>query len=399
MTNQVPRSELADRLRRFQARMDAEQPLWALAAILGRVNQYYFTGTMQDGALLIPRGGEAVLWVRRSFERACAESLLSAIRAMNSFRDAAQSLGRIPETIHIEADVVPFGLMQRFRKHFPCREVAALDAQVAKVRAVKSAYELALMERAGEIHRRIMEEEVPKLLHEGINEAEFGADLFPVMVRQGHQGVVRFGAFGAETLVGQIGFGESSLFPTSMDSPGGCQGLGPAAPVLGSAVRKLRRGDLVFLDTGCSVEGYHTDKTLIYAFGSAPSGEVLAMHEQCLQVERRAAEMLRPGAIPSEIYSAILDKLDAEFRKHFMGYGDRHSNFLGHGIGLQIDEPPVIAKGFDEPLVEGMVIALEPKRGVAGVGMVGSENTYLVTPNGGKSLTGNHPGLMVVGVG
>jgi Xaa-Pro aminopeptidase len=63
---------------------------------------------------------------------------------------------------------------------------------------------------------------------------------------------------------------------------------------------------------------------------------------------------------------------------------------------LQIDEPPVIAKGFDEPLVEGMVIALEPKRGVAGVGMVGSENTYLVTPSGGKSLTGNHPGLMVV---
>jgi Xaa-Pro aminopeptidase len=63
---------------------------------------------------------------------------------------------------------------------------------------------------------------------------------------------------------------------------------------------------------------------------------------------------------------------------------------------LQIDELPVIAKGFDEPLVEGMVIALEPKRGVPGVGMVGIENTYVVTPGGGKSLTGNHPGLMVV---
>jgi len=396
MANQVPRSELADRLRRFLARMDAEQPQWALAAILGRVNQYYFTGTMQDGALLIPRGGEPVLWVRRSFERACAESRLLAIRPMTSFREAAQSLGKIPETIHFETDVVPFGLVQRFRKHFPCREVAALDAQVAKVRAVKSPYELALMARAGEIHRRIMEEEVPKLLREGISEAEFGADLFPAMVRQGHQGVVRFGAFGVETLVGQIGFGESSLCPTNLDSPGGCQGLGPAAPVLGSAARKLRRGDLVFLDTGCSVEGYHTDKTLIYAFGPAPAGEALAMHQQCLQVERRAAEMLRPGAIPAEIYATILEGLDAEFRQHFMGYGERRSHFLGHGIGLQIDEPPVIAKGFDEPLVEGMVIALEPKRGVAGVGMVGSENTYLVTTNGGKSLTGNHPGLMVV---
>ena len=63
---------------------------------------------------------------------------------------------------------------------------------------------------------------------------------------------------------------------------------------------------------------------------------------------------------------------------------------------MQVDEYPVIAKGFDEPLLEGMVIALEPKRGVPGVGMVGRENTYLVTPVGGKSLTGNHPGLMVV---
>ena len=80
-----------------------------------------------------------------------------------------------------------------------------------------------------------------------------------------------------------------------------------------------------------------------------------------------------------------------------MGYGGRCAGFLGHGIGLQIDEYPAIAKGFDEPLVEGMVIALEPKRGVSGVGMVGGENTYLVTSGGGKSLTGNHPGLMLVG--
>ena len=376
--------------------MDAEQPQWSLAAILGRVNQYYFTGTMQDGVLLIPRRGEPVLWVRRSFERACTESLLPAIRPMKSFRDAAQSFSRIPETIHIEADVVPFGLVQRFRKHFPCREVAALDAQMAKVRALKSPYELALMARAGGIHRRIMEEEVPKLLREGISEAQFGADLYAAMVRQGHQGLVRFGAFGVEAVVGQIGFGENSLRPTNMDSPGGCVGVGPATPVLGSPLRRLRSGDLVFLDTGCGVEGYHTDKTLTYVFGHRPPKHAVALHERCVELELRAAEMLKPGAIPSQIYATVLRSLDAAFLEHFMGYGNRRSKFLGHGIGLQVDEPPVIADGFDEPLVEGMVIALEPKRGVPGVGMVGRENTYLVTASGGKSLTGDHPGLLVV---
>jgi Xaa-Pro aminopeptidase len=399
MINKVPRSELADRLGQFRGRMDVEQPHWALAAILGRVNQYYFSGTMQDGVLLIPREADPVFWVRRSFERARSESLLDDIRPMSSFRDPAKSLGTIPETIHMEADIVPFGLVERFRRHFPCREVASLDLQVAKVRAVKSPYELALMERAGQIHRRIMEEHVPKLLHEGISEAELGGDLFSAMVRQGHQGVVRFGCFGAEVAVGQIGFGESSLFPTSMDSPGGFVGTGPATPVLGSSLRKLRRGDLVFLDTGCGVEGYHTDKTLTYAFGRPPSSEAIGAHERCVEIELRVAGMLKPGAIPSQIYATVLDSLDTEFAEHFMGYGERRSNFLGHGIGLQVDEFPVIAKGFDEPLVEGVVIALEPKRGVAGIGMVGSENTYVVTPSGGKSLTGNHPGLMVVGGG
>jgi Xaa-Pro dipeptidase len=396
MTNQVPRSELMERLRRFRKRMDTEQPGWALAAILGRLNQFYFSGTMQDGVLLIPRESEPVLWVRRSFERARSESALPDVRPMGSFRDATQSLGAIPEIIHIETDVVPFGLVERFRKHFPCAKFASLDLTAAKVRAVKSPYELALMERAGQIHRQIMEEQVPQLLHEGISETEFGADLFAAMIRLGHDGIVRFGGFGTEVVVGQIGFGPSSLLPTNMDSPGGMLGLGAATPVLGNRGRKLHQGELVFLDIGCCVEGYLTDKTLTYAFGRAPSSEVIRTQERCVEIERLAAGMLKPGAIPSEIYARVLKDLDAGFLEHFMGYGQRRSRFLGHGIGLQVDEFPVIAKGFDEPLVEGMVIALEPKRGIPEVGMVGSENTYLVTPGGGRSLTGQHPGLMLV---
>ena len=80
-----------------------------------------------------------------------------------------------------------------------------------------------------------------------------------------------------------------------------------------------------------------------------------------------------------------------------MGYGDRKVQFLGHGIGLEIAENPVIARGFDTPLEEGMVIALEPKKGIKGIGMVGTENTFIVTPGGGRSITGSHPGLMPVG--
>jgi Xaa-Pro dipeptidase len=165
-------------MKRFRARMDAESPNWELAAFFGRVNQYYFTGTMQDGVLLVSRDGETVFCVRRSFERACAESLFPDIRRMKSFRDAVPTVPAAREVIHIETELVPLALVQRFRKHFPCKEVASLDTQIARVRAVKSPYELAIMERCGALHRRIMEDSVPALLREGMNEAEFACELY-----------------------------------------------------------------------------------------------------------------------------------------------------------------------------------------------------------------------------
>jgi len=395
MTIKIPLPELADRMQRFRARMDTENPDWELAAFFGRVNQYYFTGTMQDGMLLVPRGGDAVFWVRRSFERARMESLFTDIRLMKSFRDAVSSAGK-RQAIHFETELVPVALLQRFRKHFPCQEVAPLDVQIGRARAIKSPYELAIMERAGAIHRRILEAGVPRLLRDGMSEAEFGCELFSLMVREGHEVAVRFGMFNVDIAVGQIGFGENSIYPTSFNGPGGCLGLSPAAPVLGSSERKLRQGDLVFVDIGCCVDGYSTDKTMVYAFGRTLPDEATAMHRRCVEIEQDLAAQLKPGAIPSQLYASVMRSLDAAFLENFMGYGNRRVNFLGHGVGLQIDEIPVVAEGFDEPLAEGMVLALEPKKGIPGIGMVGTENTFLVTPAGGRSLTGSSPGLILV---
>jgi len=392
----VPVTELNDRMQRFRACMDAENPHWELGAIFGRINQYYFTGTMQDGVLLIPRSGPGVFCVRRSHERACTESLFPDIRPMKGFRDAASLVPAARHAIHIDTETVPVALLGRFRKYFPCQEVGSLDRQVARVRAVKSPYELALLERAGAVRRQILEEGVAPLLREGISEADFACDLFSSMVRRGHQGVVRFGMFNVDIAVCQMGFGENSLYPTSFDGPGGCVGIGPAAPVLGSRDRRLQKGDLVFVDIGCAVEGYHTDKTMVYMFGRPLPEEAIAAHQRCVRIERDLAALLKPGAVPSEIYATIMAGLEPAFLENFMGFGDRRANFLGHGVGLQIDELPLLAEKFDEPLEAGMVLALEPKKGIPGVGLVGLEDTFVVTPQGGRSLTGTHPGLLLV---
>jgi Xaa-Pro aminopeptidase len=225
---------------------------------------------------------------------------------MKGFRDAAQPGSATRDVIHLEAEVVPLALLERFRKYFPCQTVAALDAQVARVRAIKSPYELAILERAGRIHQRALEEEVPALLREGMSEAELGCELFSLMVRQGHQGVARFAMFGVEVMFGLFGFGENSLYPTNFDGPGGCVGLEPAAPVLGSRTRTLRKGDLVFIDIGCGVEGYHTDKTMTYFFGAQPPEELAALQRRCVDLERWLATMLKPGAVPSQIHATIM---------------------------------------------------------------------------------------------
>ena len=397
MINKVPVSELKSRMTRFKQKMCSDYPDWQIAVIFSKINQYYFTGTMQDGMLLIPREEEPVYWVRRSYERAVTESLFNNIKPMDTYRDAAAGIILpFPDTVYIETEVVTFSILQRFQKYFPYKQIKPLDMQISAVRAVKSSYELSLTEHCGKIHSKVLEDLVPGLLKEGMSEAELAVKIYDVMISEGHQGTVRFGMFDTEIGIGHICFGESSIYPTYFNGPGGHFGISQAAPLLGSRDNKLKYGDLVFVDVGCGYEGYQTDKTMTYMFGKSLPGEVIAAHNKCRDIQYEIAGRLKPGEIPANIYNDIMNGLDADFLNNFMGYKERKVKFLGHGVGLLMDELPVIADKFIEPVQENMVFALEPKKGIKGVGMVGVENTFKVTALGGVCLTGNHPGLMKV---
>lgn len=396
MIKKIPLIELKNRMMHFRKQMDISNPEWETAVIFSKINLYYFTGTMQDGMLIIPRGEEATFWVRRSYERAIDESLFPSIAPMNSFRDATKGAGSFSDTVYLETEVVPLALYQRFQKYFPFKTVKSVDSQVCAVRAVKSEYELSLTRDAGRIHQHVLEDLVPGMLREGMSEADLSTEIFSTLIEEGHHGVSRFGMFDTEMILGNVCFGESSIYPTYFNGPGGKYGLCPAVPLLGSRDRKLKKGDLVFVDVGCGVDGYHTDKTTTYMFGASLPQYAIDIHNKCVAVQNEAAAMLKPGAIPSEIYKSIMKSLDEVFLQNFMGFGNRKVKFLGHAVGLLIDEIPVIAEGFDEPLQEGMVFALEPKRGIENIGMVGIENTFIVTSEGGECITGDNPGLIPV---
>jgi Xaa-Pro aminopeptidase len=396
MIKKTPLTELDNRMKRFKTVMDNMNPEWKMAVIFSKINLYYFTGTMQEGIIIINHDDEPIFWVRRSYERALDESLFRVIKPMNSFHDAAESQNQLPDTIYLETEVIPLALYHRFHKYFPFKNFKPVDNVIAKVRAVKSEYELSLMREAGKIHQHVLEDLAQEMLQVGMSEASLVAELFQVMMEEGHDGVTRFGMFDTEIVLGQLGFGESSIYPTYFNGPGGNYGLSPAVPLLGSRDRKLRNGDLVFIDVGCGVEGYNTDKTMTYMFGHSLPQYAIDIHYECVAVQNEIAAMLKPGVIPSDIYRIIMENLDKDFLRNFMGFGNRRVNFLGHGIGLLIDELPVIAEGFNEPLKEGMVFAVEPKKGIRDIGMVGIENTFIVTSHGGECITGINNGLIPV---
>lgn len=396
MQNKVPLTELNNRINKFRLSMDKLDSKWEIAIIISKINLYYFTGTMQNGILVIPKDKEAIFWVKQSYKRAIDESLFPDIRSMNSYRDAANYLFKVYNTIYLETEKVPLAMSQRLQKHFKYTNIKSVDMTILNLRSIKSEFELSLLKKAGQIHKKVLEDRVPQILEEGMTEAELAVKLYSIMIEEGHHGIARFGMFDTEILLGHICFGKGSIYPTYFNGPGGNYGMNPAVPLLGSHHNKLKKGDLVFIDIGCGVEGYHTDKTMTYMFGKSIPEYAIQEHKKCVQIQNKIASMLTPKAAPSNIYNSVINALDAEFIENFMGYGDHQVRFLGHGTGLVIDEMPVIANGFDNPIEEGMVFALEPKKGIKDIGMVGIENTFLVTPDGGKCITGNNEGLIKV---
>jgi len=379
--------------------MNNRFPRWESAIIMENVNQYYFTGTIQDGVIIIQRDGKFIYGVRRSLERARAESPLpeSEIAGIATYRDLAGIQGGNLGETYIEGDIMPALTRERLSKYFTMSAVGFLDSVVRTVRAVKSPYELAAIRESGEAHRTLLEERVPAILREGMSEMDFLGELSREMYRLGYQGMARFHQFQIDIAIGQVGFGDNVLCSTWFDGPGGCRGNGPWAPFSGDSQRILRKGEPVFVDVAFGMRGYHSDKTQVYFVGGEPPRDFVKAHRFCMDIQKRLAAMLKPGEIPSKIYESVMASIPADDSEHFMGVSPGNRvKFLGHGVGLNIDDFPVIAKGFDEPLEENMVLALEPKYALWGFGMAGVEDTYLVTARGGECLTGGGHEIIII---
>lgn len=391
----MPREELALRHSRCRFLLDRLVPAAGGLLAFARTTVYYLSGVMGAAVFWLPKEGEPVLFVRKGGERAQCDSPGLTVVPYRSYSElaalAADKGSPFPGVIAAEQSALSWALADTLKKRLPGITFLSGDAVLPRARAVKTDWELAKMRLAGRRHAEAMEDILPRVIAPGMTEMEIARKTLAVFADCGGLGSTRMSNFGEEILFGTVSAGDNGNYPTFYNGPLGGIGAHPSVPFLGCPKTVWIENAVLMIDMGFSHEGYNSDKSLTY-FSGCPRdipAVVRKAHDVCRRIEEESAKRLKPGALPMDLYRAALAEADrAGLAEGFMGHGGNKVPFIGHGIGLCVDDWPPLADRFDTPIAEGMTFALEPKVGLPGIGMVGTENTWLVTPEGGECLSG-----------
>ncbi len=353
------------------------------AVIVQRADLYYLSGTGQNAHLLVPAQGDPVLLVRKSWERARRESplvntlLLKSMRELPGYLDGYNSIG-------LELDVLPVNQFQRYQDMLPAAKFCDVSPLVRELRMIKSEYELAQLRKAADIMDIVMQR-LPGLLRPDISEVALAGELEAVARAHGSQGYNRMRSFNQENL-GHLFSGPNAAYPSFFDGPTGGVGLGPSFPQ-GPSMDKIIPGTPIVVDFTVPYNGYIVDQTRVFSLGPLEQFFKDA-YAKTLEIQELVAARMLPGMSTGELYNLALDRVKAlGLGDNFMGHTPDQTSFIAHGIGIELDEFPVIARGTKTVLEPGMVFALEPKFVFPGKGVVGVENTYVVRSTGVEKIT------------
>ncbi len=377
--------ELQQRIGRLQDAM--QQKSMAGALIIQRADLFYFSGTGQNGHLFIPESGEPTLMVKKSLSRAKSESALKQIIAYSGTEQLIELVtSQIPENsaIGIEADVLPAALYFRYQKTFENYQLVDLSGIIRQIRAVKSVYEINLMRQAAAVGKLVLDY-AKEIIRPGISEVELAGQLEMQARRHGHQGAVRMRGFNQELYFGHVMSGDNAAAVSFFDGPTGGSGLNPSYPQ-GAGTKKISKNEPILVDFVTVVGGYMVDQTRIFCLGS-PAAKLQEAYALAVEIKKTLAERGKAGLCGSALYDLAFAMAEqAGLEQHFMGCPEPVS-FVGHGVGIELDELPIIARGFKTELQKGMVFALEPKFIFPGAGTVGIEDTFVVESDNLEQLT------------
>jgi Xaa-Pro dipeptidase len=393
----TPTTELENRYSRLQQLMISENLEAVL--VIQNADLFYFTGTTQSGCLYVPSHGLPLYMVRKDPMRARMESGLKEVIPFGSMKDTPGILSLYgypePKRIGMELDVVPVNFFERYRKIYPNAEFLDATPIIRQVRMIKSHYEIHLMkDAADQIHR--VWQRACEIIRVGATDLEIAAELEYTARRDGHQGLVRMRGFNSELFYAQIFSGTDSAVPSYSDTPLGGLGLNTSFGQ-GAGLKRIEANEPILVDFGGCSDGYLVDQTRVFAIGGI-SDRLKRGYDDMLTIQHRMTEIAVAGIPWTAVYDECLRMAqDMGYADSFMGAKGSQVSFIGHGVGVEIDEYPFIARGFTNMLLEvGMAFAFEPKLVFPGEGAIGIENTFYLSNDGLKQLTYSSEELQIL---
>lgn len=367
-----------DKIRSLMAQQNIDAALIAC-----NVNLLYTCGRIISGYLYLPLNSPACIFVKRP-NNVSGEHVHS-IRKPEQITEILKEQGLpTPETIMLEGDELSFSEYNRLAAIFPESKVVNGTSIIRQARSVKTEMEVEMFRRAGAAHTKAYDK-IPSVYREGMTDVELSIEIERLMRLEGNLGIFRVFGQSMEIFMGSLLVGSNAAEPSPFDFALGGKGVDPSIPV-GTSGIQIQRGNSVMVDYGGNFNSYMCDMTRVFSVGKLPE-EAYAAHQVCLDVQEKVTSMAKPGVICEDLYDAAIEVVtNAGFADYFMGI-EQKAKFIGHGIGLEINEAPVLAPRVKMELEAGMVFALEPKIVLPEIGAVGIENSFAVTNEGVEKLT------------
>jgi Xaa-Pro aminopeptidase len=380
-----PLSELKKTLINLQGSMASKGISSAL--IFQNADLYYFTGMIGPNCFFVPVEGAPILLSRqRGKLPTCGLGPTYRYDSWGQMRSVLKEFSYLlPGKSGLEFDVLPTAMFLKIQeKVFPDQALVDISWIIRRQRAVKSTWEIAII-RETALRDKFIWDKVPEMLVDAKTDIELGA-LFEAEARRlGHIGILRIRSFNMEMSITCTLSDEKGAWPSFFEAPLTGVGHTKAYP-FGASGAKLKPDKPILIDFGGCYEGYITDLTRMCAIGQLPQKALVAF-DLAIGIQRAIVKIAKPGITCGEIYEVAYNMAKgAGWDRNFMGAAGGVP-FLGHGVGLEIDELPVLSRGSEVTLEEGMVLAIEPKFVVPGIGGIGIENCFVVKENGIDKLS------------
>ena len=372
----TPASEVLQRVSNLKELMAGEGIAFCL--IMQNADLFYFAGSVQKGVLVVPLDGEPLFFVQRSVDRARTECPFPVI-GIGSDKEIGRQLkgkGAFIGKGGMELDVVPAATFDRFKGITGCDDFVDISGIIKALRIIKSPFELEQIKKSGAICDRV-HARAREVIREGVTELDVDAALVAEGRRFGHQGFMRMRGFNQEMMSLYVATGYTGTVPSAGDVP--VSGLGlTVAMAQGSSLNTVEKGVPVIVDYGGAYNGYITDETRSYVVGELH--EMFRKPYDCArQIVEETQAFGRAGVDSTDIFLRAREiAARAHLIDYFMGYGPTQVTFIGHGLGIEINEPPVFTARHHTILKEGMVFAFEPKFIFPGKGVIGIEVDFIV---------------------